>query len=141
MLHTFVALVSDRRGDLARVASAIVLVCSPMLLLGQSAKVHIRMVDGRNGKPWGKKHMEVYDATSDPRYLPKTLFEGTTDQYGVFDLDLDSSAVIGISGSTQCLSRRSTLKWRVADIVAKGAVQENSCNLRIVATPTPEEHD
>jgi hypothetical protein len=141
MLHTFVALVQDKPGVLTRVASALVLACSPALLIGQRAQVHIRMVDGRNGHPWAKKHIEVYDATSDPRYLPKTLSEGKTDEHGDLIVDLDMSAVIGVTGSTEsqrCVTRGRS-QWRVADIVASGAVQENTCNFKIAVTPTPGE--
>ena len=122
MLHTFVALVPDKPGVLTRVASALVLAISPALLMGQTAHIHIRMVDGRNGHPWVKKHIEVYDATSDPRYLPKTLFEGETDKYGVFALDLSRNQRCGFSAiatvlkrtdvGTSMESRRYRREWR-----------------------------
>jgi len=144
MLNLFVAFTRYKPGVLMRISSALVLACSPALLIGQSAQVHIRMVDGRNGHPWAKKHIEVYDATSDPRYLPKTLFEGKTDEHGDFVVGLDTSVVIGVTGSTgsqRCLTKGKSVapQWRVADIVARGAVQENTCNFKIVVTPTPGE--
>jgi hypothetical protein len=144
MLNLFVTFTLYKPGVLMQITSALVLACSPALLIGQSAQVHFRMVDGRNGHPWAKKHMEVYDARSDPRYPPKTLFEGKTDEHGGLIVDLDRSTVIGVTGSSQsqrCLTRGRSVapQWRVADIVASGAVQENTCNFKIVVTPTPGE--
>jgi hypothetical protein len=144
MLNLFVAFTRYKPGVLIRITPALVLACSPALMIGQSAQVHIRMVDGRNGHPWAKKHIEVYDATSDPRYLPKTLFEGKTDGHGDFVVGLDRSVVIGVigsKGSQRCTTRGKSVapQWRVADIVAGGAAQENTCNFKIVVTPTPGE--
>jgi hypothetical protein len=74
---------------------------------------------------------------------PKLFFEGKTDEHGDFVVDLDRSVIIGVTGSTgsqRCLTGKPVApQWRVADIVAGGAAQENTCNFKIVVTPTPGE--
>ncbi|HEY6375963.1 MAG TPA: hypothetical protein VIX90_10620 [Edaphobacter sp.] len=104
--------------------------------------VRIRVIDGRNGHPWAKKHIEVYDA-SDPheKSLPHTFAEGKTNKEGIFVVNLDPSTVVGVAGAFRCLSKTQTIapRWRVADIIVTGGVQENFCNFKITTAPAPGE--
>ena len=118
----------------------IALACSTPICFAQSTTIHILMIDGRNGHPWANKHINIYDASSDPRFGFKTLEEGKTDKDGVFVATLQSLSMISVSGGIRtqlCITSATAPKWRVSDVVANGAVQENNCNFKINAIAIP----
>ncbi len=102
--------------------------------------IRIRVVDARNGRLCAKKTLYVYDASTPRNRLP-ALAEGKTDKNGVIAVDLDASAIIRIwvKGFGGCNINHFQSRWQVADILSKGASQENACNSVIHATPNPGE--
>lgn len=116
----------------------------PVLALFSSSlraeTIHIHVLNARDGRPCAKKNLYVYDASTS-RNRPPALAEGKTDKNGVIAVDLDASAIIRIwvKGFGGCNINHFRSRWHVADILSKGASQENACNSVIRATPNPGE--
>ena len=89
MLHTFVARIQAKRGTLARFALLCALLIAPCVSHAQTAEIHIRIVNGKNGRPIKNETLRVW-TTRD--HIDADLWP--TDATGAVLLKVDGNAQI-----------------------------------------------
>jgi hypothetical protein len=138
MLHTFVALVQAKRGTLTRLALLCALLIAPCASRAQTAEIHIRIINGKNGRPIKNETLRVW-TTRD--HIDADLWP--TDATGAVLLKVDGSAQIAVDANFYANCRTlpqnqqpSQLLYSVAEILGKGISPENTCgNVRVAAKP------
>jgi hypothetical protein len=136
MLHTFVALVQDKPGVLTRVAS-LLLVIAPVSAGAQTVQIHVRFLDGRNGKPISKKQTHVFDVTHQ-----QEIPTNRADQLGRVLVNVSENSVInaGTRDFIDCTNNSSgaATSAGVHQILTAGVIGGNLCG-KASATPAPGE--
>jgi hypothetical protein len=136
MLHTFVAHVQDKPGVLTRVASLFLILAS-VSAGAQTVQIHVRFLDGRNGKPISKKQVHIFDFS-----LQQEIPTNLTDQLGkvLVNVSEDSVINVGTRDFIDC-TRSSNVSYTSAgvhQISTAGVVGGNLCGKASV-TPVPGE--
>jgi len=138
MLHTFVAHIQAKRGTLARFALLCVLLIVPCVSRAQTAEIHIRIINGKNGRPIKNETLRVW-TTRD--HIDADLWP--TDATGAVLLKVDGNAQIAVDANQYASCRTlpqnqqpSEFLYSVAEILGKGISTENICgNIRVAAKP------
>ncbi len=138
MLHTFVALVQAKRGPLARFALLCALLMMPCPSRAQTAEIHIRIVNGKNGRPIKNETLRVWTARD---HIDADLWP--TDATGAVLLKVDGNAQIAVDANLYANCRilpqnqqPSEFLYSVAEVLGKGISTENTCGtVRVAAKP------
>jgi hypothetical protein len=136
MLHTFVALIQDKAGVLTRLAS-LLLVLAAASASAQTVQIHLRFLDGRNGKPISNQQVHVFDFTHQQE-IPTSR----TDQLGRVLVIVSEDSVInaGTRDFIDCTksSNVSYTSGKVNQILLAGVIGGNLCG-KASAAPAPGE--
>jgi hypothetical protein len=138
MLHAFVARIQTKRGTLTQLALLCALLTMPCVSHAQTAEIHIRIVNGKNGRPIKNETLRVW-TTRD--HVDADLWP--TDATGSVLLKVDGNAQIAVDANLYANCRAlpqnqqpSQLLYSVAEILNKGISTENTCgNIRVAAKP------
>ncbi len=138
MLHTFVALVQNKRGPLARFALLCALLIAPCVSRAQTAEIHIRIINGKNGRPIKNETLRVW-TTRD--HIDADLWP--TDATGTVLLKVEGTAQIAVDANQYASCRTlpqnqqpSEFLYSVAEVLGKGISTENTCGtVRVAAKP------
>jgi hypothetical protein len=140
MLHTFVALVQAKRGTLTRLALLCALLIAPCASRAQTAEIHIRIINGKNGRPIKNETLRVW-TTRD--HIDADLWP--TDATGAVLLKVDGAAQIALDENlnASCRTLPANLQsfqflYSVAEILNKGISTENTCGKVLVAAKPGE---
>ena len=140
MLHTFVALVQTKRGYLTQLALLCALVIAPCVSHAQTAEIHIRIINGKNGRPIKNETLRVW-TTRD--HIDADLWP--TDATGAVLLKVDGAAQIALDENlnASCRTLPANLQsfqflYSVAEILNKGISTENTCGKVLVAAKPGE---
>jgi hypothetical protein len=138
MLHPFVASIQNKRGTLTRFALLCALLIVPCVSHAQTAEIHIRIVNGKNGRPIKNETLRVW-TTRD--HIDADLWP--TDANGAVLLKVDGNAQIAVDANLYATCRTlpqnqqpSQLLYSVAEVLGKGISTENTCgNIHVAAKP------
>ena len=138
MLHTFVAHIHSKRGTLTRFALLCALLIVPCVSHAQTAEIHIRIVNGKNGRPIKNETLRVWTARD---HIDADLWP--TDATGTVLLKVDGNAQIAVDANLYANCRvlpqdqqPSQLLYSVAEVLNKGISTENTCGpVRVAAKP------
>ena len=138
MLHPFVASIQNKRGTLTRFALLCALLIVPCVSHAQTAEIHIRIINGKNGRPIKNETLRVW-TTRD--HVDADLWP--TDATGSVLLKVDGNAQIAVDANLYATCRAlpqnqqpSQLLYSVAEVLGKGISTENTCgNIHVAAKP------
>jgi hypothetical protein len=138
MLHAFVARIQTKRGTLTQLALLCALLTMPCVSHAQTAEIHIRIVNGKNGRPIKNETLRVW-TTRD--HVDADLWP--TDATGSVLLKVDGNAQIALDENLNASCRTLPanqqsfqLLYSVAEILNKGISAENTCGtIRVTAKP------
>ena len=138
MLRTFVALVQPKRGYLTQLALLCALLIVPCITRAQTAEIHIRIINGKNGRPIKTETLRVWTTRN---HVDADLWP--TDANGSVLLKVDGNAQIALDENLNASCRTLPanqqsfqLLYSVAEILNKGISTENTCGtIRVTAKP------
>lgn len=140
MLHAFVARIQTKRGTLTQLALLCALLTMPCVSHAQTAEIHIRIVNGKNGRPIKNETLRVW-TTRD--HVDADLWP--TDATGSVLLKVDGNAQIALDENLNASCRTLPanqqsfqLLYSVAEILNKGISTENTCGTVLVAAKPGE---
>jgi hypothetical protein len=138
MLHTFVARIQNKRGPLTRFALLCALLIAPCVSHAQTAEIHIRIINGKNGRPIKNETLRVWTTRN---HIDADLWP--TDANGSVLLKVDGNAQIAVDANLYANCRTlpqnqqpSEFLYSVAEVLNKGISTENTCGtVRVAAKP------
>jgi len=138
MLHTFVARIHAKRGYLTQLALLCALLIVPCVSHAQTAEIHIRIINGKTGRPIKNETLRVWTTRN---HIDADLWP--TDATGSVLLKVDGNAQIALDENLNASCRTlpanqqaSQFLYSVAEILNKGIATENTCgNVRVPAKP------
>ena len=138
MLHAFVARIQAKRGPLARFALLCAILIAPCVASAQTAEIHIRIVNGKNGRPIKNETLRVWTTRN---HINADLWP--TDATGEVLLKVDGNAQIALDENLNASCRTlpanqqaSQFLYSVAEILNKGIATDNTCGtVRVTAKP------
>ncbi len=128
----------SKRGYLTQLALLCALVMMPCVCRAQTAEIHIRIVNGKNGHPIKNETLHVWTSRN---HDDADLW--TTDANGAILLKVDGNAQIAFDTDQYAGCRTlpqnqqpSQFLYSVAEVLGKGISTENTCGaIRVVAKP------
>jgi hypothetical protein len=138
MYAPIAALVHAKRGPLTQLALLCALLIVPCVSHAQTAEIHIRIVNGKNGRPIKNETLRVW-TTRD--HVDADLWP--TDATGSVLLKVDGNAQIALDENLNASCRTlpanqqaSQFLYSVAEILNKGIATDNTCGtVRVTAKP------
>jgi hypothetical protein len=138
MFAPIAALVQAKRGTLTRFALLCALLIAPCVSHAQTAEIHIRIVNGKNGRPIKNETLRVW-TTRD--HIDADLWP--TDANGAILLKVDGAAQIALDENLNASCRTLPanqqsfqLLYSVAEVLNKGISTDNTCGTaRVTAKP------
>jgi hypothetical protein len=138
MLHPFVARIQPKRVYLTRLALLCALLIVPCVSHAQTVEIHIRIVNGKNGRPIKNETLRVWTTRN---HVDADLWP--TDATGSVLLKVDGNAQIALDENLNASCRTLPanqqsfqLLYSVAEILNKGISAENTCGtIRVTAKP------
>jgi hypothetical protein len=138
MLHPFVAIVQNKCGTLTPLALLCALLIVPCLSHAQTAEIHIRIINGKNGRPIKNETLRVWATRN---HVDADLWP--TDANGAILLIVDSAAQIALDENLNASCRTLPANqqsfqflYSVAEILNKGIATDNTCGtVRVTAKP------
>jgi hypothetical protein len=138
MLHTFVAHIQAKRGSLTQLALLCALLIAPCASHAQTAEIHIRIINGKTGRPIKNETLRVW-TTRD--HIDADLWP--TDANGAILLKVEGAAQIALDENLNASCRTlpanlqpSQFLYSVAEILNKGIATDNTCGtVRVTAKP------
>jgi hypothetical protein len=140
MLHPFVARIQPKRVYLTRLALLCALLIVPCVSHAQTVEIHIRIVNGKNGRPIKNETLRVWTTRN---HVDADLWP--TDATGSVLLKVDGNAQIALDENLNASCRTLPanqqsfqLLYSVAEILNKGISTENTCGTVLVAAKPGE---
>jgi hypothetical protein len=137
MLHTFVALVQDKPGVIARVASLAFVMSAFLPMHASAQQIHVKVLNAKNGKPFN--HVNLTVGTAGPQ---TSSFHIETDHTGlalVQAVPNGSISVYVMGYQTDCRpSLQQQRSFPFGEIVTKGITIANSCGKAMYAAAPGE---
>ncbi|HEX2917051.1 MAG TPA: hypothetical protein VHN81_00935 [Edaphobacter sp.] len=105
-----------------------------LLAEDQTVEIHVRVINGKNGKPIRDEKLNVSTGENDANLM-------ATNETGTIVLHIDSGARLGVISNlyVTCQPYKPGESWRfysVDEIVSKGISQANTCShIRVSAKP------
>ena len=128
----------SKRGVLTQLALLCALLIVPFLSHAQTAEIHIRIINGKNGRPIKNETLRVWTTRN---HVDADLWP--TDATGSVLLKVDEAAQIALDENLNASCRTlpanqqaSQFLYSVAEILNKGISTENTCGtIRVTAKP------
>jgi hypothetical protein len=128
----------SKRGPLTQLALLCALLTMPCLSHAQTAEIHIRIINGKNGRPIKNETLRVWTTRN---HIDADLWP--TDATGSVLLKVDGNAQIALDENLNASCRTlpanlqpSQFLYSVAEILNKGISTENTCGaIRVAAKP------
>ena len=130
--------IQNKRGYLSQLALLCALLIAPCVSHAQTAEIHIRIVNGKNGRPIKAETLRVWTTRN---HVDADLWP--TDATGSVLLKVDGAAQIALDENLNASCRTlpanqqaSQFLYSVAEILNKGIATDNTCgNVRVAAKP------
>jgi hypothetical protein len=130
--------IQNKRGYLSQLALLCALLIAPCVSHAQTAEIHIRIVNGKNGRPIKAETLRVWTTRN---HVDADLWP--TDATGSILLKVEGNAQIALDENLNASCRTLPanqqsfqLLYSVAEILNKGISTDNSCgNVRVTAKP------
>ena len=130
--------IQNKRGYLSQLALLCALLIAPCVSHAQTAEIHIRIVNGKNGRPIKAETLRVWTTRN---HVDADLWP--TDATGSVLLKVDGNAQIALDENLNASCRTLPanqqsfqLLYSVAEILNKGISAENTCGtIRVTAKP------
>jgi hypothetical protein len=138
MLHTFVARIQSKPGPLTQLALLCALLIAPCASHAQTAEIHIRIINGKTGRPIKNETLRVWTTRN---HVDADLWP--TDANGSVLLKVDGATQIAVDANQYASCRTlpanqqaSQFLYSVAEILNKGIATDNTCGpVRVAARP------
>jgi hypothetical protein len=138
MLHAFVARIQPKPSVLTQLALLCALLMVPCVSHAQTVEIHIRIINGKNGRPIKNETLRVWTTRN---HVDADLWP--TDATGLILLKVDGAAQIALDENLNASCRTLPanqqsfqLLYSVAEILSKGISTDNSCGtIRVAAKP------
>ena len=130
--------IQNKRGYLSQLALLCALLIAPCVSHAQTAEIHIRIVNGKNGRPIKAETLRVWTTRN---HVDADLWP--TDATGSVLLKVDGNAQIALDENLNASCRTLPANqqsfqflYSVAEILNKGIATDNTCgNVRVAAKP------
>jgi hypothetical protein len=138
MLRPFIARIQSKHGYLTQLALLCALLIVPCVSHAQTAEIHMRIINGKNGRPIKNETLRVWTTRN---HVDADLWP--TDATGSVLLKVDGNAQIALDENLNASCRTLPanqqsfqLLYSVAEILNKGISTENTCGtIRVTAKP------
>jgi hypothetical protein len=138
MRHALVARIQNKRSPLTQLALLCALLTMPCVSHAQTVEIHIRIINGKNGRPIKNETLRVWTTRN---HVDADLWP--TDATGSILLKVDGAAQIALDENLNASCRTLPanqqsfqLLYSVAEILNKGISTENTCGtIRVTAKP------